>query len=549
MQRDVMSYDVLIVGAGPAGLAAAIRLKQQAARLGREISVCVLEKAAHIGGHILSGAILDPTPLDELLPDWRTQRAPAHTPVAEEHLAFLSKRSSWRLPGLLIPPLMHHSNAVIISLGDLCGWLAQQAETLGVEIYPGFAATELLLGEHGELLGVLTGDMGRNSQGQPGPQFAPGMELRAAYTLIAEGARGSLTQQLEQHFGLRQHASLQKYALGIKEVWRIAPDQHVAGRVQHTLGWPLDTHTEGGGFLYQYGKDLLAVGFVVHLDYANPHLSPFEEFQRFKTHPAIRPMLEGCQRLSYGARSISAGGLQALPELAFAGGVLLGCCAGMLNVPRIQGIHNAMRSGMLAAEHVCAALAQGRQHDTLEEYARALRTSTVWQELDTVRNVKPWLSRLGLFGGSLMAGVEMWLAALHLRAPWTLRHHQADHASLQSADEAPELDYPKPDGRISFDRASSIALSNITHDAHQPCHLHLHDMSIPLNTNLPRYALPEQRYCPAGVYELVRTESGAMLRINAQNCLHCKACSIKDPGQNIEWHPPEGGSGPNYSGM
>jgi len=549
MQRDVMSYDVLIVGAGPAGLAAAIRLKQQAAQQGRDVSVCVLEKAAHIGGHILSGAILDSAPLDELLPDWRTQGAPIHTPVAEEHLTFLSAHSSWRLPGTLIPPLMHHRNAFVISLGDLCVWLAQQAEALGVEIYPGFAATDLLLGEHGELLGVLTGDMGRDSQGQPGPQFAPGMELRAAYTLIAEGARGSLAQQVEQHFDLRAQSCPQKYALGIKEVWRIAPEKHAAGRVQHTLGWPLDSHTEGGGFVYHYDKDLLAVGFVVHLDYANPHLSPFDEFQRFKTHPAIRAMLEGGQRLSYGARSISAGGLQALPELAFAGGILLGCSAGMLNVPRIQGIHNAMRSGMLAAEHVCTALAQGRKHDTLEAYARALRASTVGRDLDAVRNVKPWLARLGLFGGSLMAGMEMWLAALHLRAPWTLKHRKADHACLHAADQAPAPDYPKPDGRISFDRASSVALSNITHDAQQPCHLHLHDMSIPLKVNLPRYALPEQRYCPAGVYELVTTESGATLRINAQNCLHCKACSIKDPSQNIEWRPPEGGSGPNYNGM
>nr|WP_026258790.1 electron transfer flavoprotein-ubiquinone oxidoreductase [Uliginosibacterium gangwonense] len=549
MQRDVMRYDVLIVGAGPAGLAAAIRLKQQAVRQGREISVCVLEKAARIGGHILSGAILDPTPLDELLPTWRTQGAPIHTPIREEHLAFLSKRSSWRLPGALIPPLTHHHNSFVISLGDLCVWLAQQAEALGVEIYPGFAATELLHGGAGEIVGVLTGDMGRDSQGQPGPQFAPGMELRAAYTLIAEGARGSLTQQLEKHFGLRQQASPQKYALGIKEIWRIPSDKHVAGRVQHTLGWPLDAHTEGGGFLYHYDKDLLAVGFVVHLDYANPHLSPFEEFQRFKTHPAIRPLLEGSQRLSYGARSISAGGLQSLPELVFPGGALLGCSAGMLNVPRIQGIHNAMRSGMLAAESLCTALAQGRQHDKPEEYARALQASNVWRELDSVRNVKPWLARLGLVGGSLIAGLEMWLAALHLRAPWTLGHRQADHACLQPADTAPKIDYPKPDGRISFDRPSSIALSNITHDAHQPCHLHLHDTSIPIKINLPRYALPEQRYCPAGVYEIVSGEAGATLRINAQNCLHCKACSIKDPSQNIEWQPPEGGSGPNHNGM
>ncbi|MDR3411674.1 MAG: electron transfer flavoprotein-ubiquinone oxidoreductase [Formivibrio sp.] len=549
MQRDVMNYDVLIVGAGPAGLSAAIRIKQQAAVLGREISVCVLEKGSQVGAHILSGAVIDPIALDELLPQWRTQGAPITTAVSEDRFYALDEEHHWRLPNAIQPPLMSNHGAYIVSLGEVCAWLAEQAEALGVEIYPGFTAAQMLYDEAGKVLGVISGDMGRNAQGEEGPQFAPGMEIRAAYTLIAEGARGSLTRELEQRFDLRRNASPQKYGLGFKELWRVSPEKHRAGLVQHTLGWPLGSDTGGGSFTYHYGEGLVAIGFVVHLDYANPYLSPFDEFQRFKLHPLIRPLLEGGQRLCYGARAISEGGLQSIPELVFPGGALLGCSAGMVNVPRIKGTHNAMKSGMLAAEAGCAALAAGRAQDTLDTYPAALRQSWVWRDLDAVRNVKPWLSRLGTVLGSAMGGMEMWLAGLGLRTPWTLRHRKADHECLKPAAEARPIDYPKPDGKISFDRLTSIAYSNIAHDHNQPCHLQLIDAALPISLNLARYAAPEQRYCPAGVYEIVGPEEAPHLQINAQNCIHCKTCDIKDPGQNIVWVPPEGGSGPTYPAM
>ncbi|MDR0576435.1 MAG: electron transfer flavoprotein-ubiquinone oxidoreductase [Candidatus Accumulibacter sp.] len=549
MERETMNYDLLIVGAGPAGLAAAIRAKQAAAAGGREISVCVLEKGSQVGAHILSGAAIDPVALGELLPDWRERGAPARAEVAEDSFLWLSETSARRLPGAALPPAMRNRGAYIVSLGELCAWLGEQAEALGVEIYPGFAAAEMLYGDGGEALGVVTGDVGRAADGGEGPRFAPGMELRAAYTLVAEGARGSLTRGLERRFGLRRDASPQKYGIGIKELWRVPPERHRPGLARHTLGWPLGNATGGGSFTYHYGDGLVAIGFVVHLDYANPYLSPFDEFQRFKMHPEIRPLLAGGERLGYGARAIAEGGLQSLPELVFPGGALIGCCAGMVNLPRIKGTHNAMKSGMLAAEAACAALAEGRAHDRLDAYPEALRCSWVWRDLDAVRNVKPWLSRLGTLGGSALGGMEMWLAAAGLRAPWTLRHRKADHECLIPAPEAGRIAYPKPDGVVAFDRPTSLAFSNIAHDDGQPCHLRLADPGLPVRLNLPRHDAPEQRYCPAAVYEIVGDAASPALRINAQNCLHCKTCDIKDPAQNIEWTPPEGGSGPTYLGM
>lgn len=544
-----MSYDVLIVGAGPAGLAAALRVKQVAQQAGQEISVCVLEKGAQIGAHILSGAVIDPVSLNELLPDWREQGAPLTTPVSKDEFFVLGERRAWRMPAVSLPPLMANHGAYIISLGEFCQWLGSQAEAAGVEIYAGYAAQEILYGEQGEVAGVITGDMGRTANGEEGPQFAPGIEIQARYTLIAEGVRGSLTRDLEQRFQLRKHSSPSKYGLGIKEVWRISAEKHQPGLVQHSLGWPLAADTGGGSFIYHYGDGLVSIGFVVHLDYANPHLSPFDEFQRFKTHPAIRPLLEGGKRLAYGARAISEGGVQSWPELAFPGGALIGCSAGMVNVPRIKGIHNAMKSGMLAAEAVVSALAAHRSHDRLAEYPVALRNSRVWHDLYAVRNVKPMLSRFGTTLGMLFGGIEMWLAAAGVRLPWTLRHRQADHACTRPAADMPTIDYPHPDGKISFDKLGSIALSNITHDHDQPCHLHLLDKTEAVAISIEKFDAPEQRYCPAGVYEIVVKDERRQLQINAQNCIHCKACDIKDALQNIVWTPPEGGSGPVYPSM
>jgi electron-transferring-flavoprotein dehydrogenase len=552
MQRDVMTYDILIVGAGPAGLSAAIRLKQLAAEAGHEIGVCVLEKGAEVGAHIVSGAVIDPVALDELIPDWEAKGAPLRTPVTEDRFLVLSETGMREIPHALLPPLMRNKRAYIASLGEVCRWLAQQAEALGVEIYAGFSAQEMLYDEHSHVVGIVTGDMGRNASGEETPQFTPGIEIRAQYTLIAEGTRGSLTRQLEEKFDLRREASPQKYGLGFKEIWRVAPEKHHPGRVEHSLGWPLTADTGGGSFVYHYGEGLVSVGFVVHLDYANPHLSPFDEFQRFKSHPTMRALLEGGQRLSYGARAISEGGVQSWPQLVFPGGALIGCSAGMVNVPRIKGTHNAMKSGMLAAEAAFEAFVdeiRPASQDVLTAYPEKLRDSWVWRDLDAVRNVKPWLSRFGTWGGTLLGGVEMWLAAFGLRAPWTLSHTKADHASLKPAGEMPTIAYPRPDGVITFDRLSSIALSNIAHDADQPCHLRLKDAAVPVRFNLPHFDAPEQRYCPAGVYEIVGQSDAARLQINAQNCIHCKTCDIKDPTQNIVWVPPEGGSGPVYSAM
>jgi electron-transferring-flavoprotein dehydrogenase len=549
MQRDSMQYDVVIVGAGPAGLAAAIRLKQQAAAQARDLSVCVLEKAAAVGLHILSGAVIDPVALTELIPGWKEKGAPVFSRVTEDRFLILGKKSSWSIPHFLLPPLMHNRAAYIVSLGQICQWLGEQAEALGVEIYPGFAAAEVLYDDQGAVKGVATGDMGIAKNGEHKAEYTPGMELHARYTLFAEGARGSLTRELETRFDLRADAQHQHYGLGFKELWRIDAKNYHPGLVTHTLGWPLDNTTGGGGFIYHQAENQVALGFVVHLNYRNPHLSPFEEFQRFKTHPTIRALLEGGERIAYGARTISEGGIQSLPKLIFPGGALIGCAAGMVNVPRIKGSHNAIKSGMLAAEAAFTAIQAGRAQDELTDYPQALKNSWVWKDLDQVRNVKPALSRLGTWFGMAYSGVDMWLASFGLRLPWTLKHGKADHASLVKAQHAAPIDYAKPDGKLTFDRMSSIALSNISHEDNQPVHLTLRDATVPIAHNLPEFDAPEQRYCPAGVYEILPGDTGPYLQINAQNCIHCKACDIKDPQQNIVWKTPEGGSGPNYLSM
>lgn len=545
MQRDVMEYDVLIVGAGPAGLSAAIRLKQLAAEQARELSVCVLEKGAEVGSHIFSGAVLDPKALQELIPDWQARGAPLHTAVQADHFLLFGAEKHWAIPDWALPPLMHNHGNYIISLGELCRWLAGQAEALGVEIYTGFSAQAPSIDAHGRLLGVITGDMGVDKQGQPTANYTPGIEIRAQYTLVAEGTRGSLTKQLEARYALRATSSPAKYGIGFKEVWRVPAAQHQKGLVEHSLGWPLDARTGGGGFVYHHGENLVSVGFVLHLDYSNPYTSPFDAFQTYKTHPKLRAMLAGGKRLSYGARAISEGGLQSLPEMVFPGGALLGCSAGLVNVPKIKGTHYAMKSGMLAAESVMQALAQGSP-ERLDSYPQQLRQSWLWQELSAVRNVKPYLSRLGTWGGTLLGGLEMWLASAGLRMPWTLKHRDADHQTLKAADACQAPRYAKPDGVLTFDRLSSVSLCNIAHDHNQPNHLQLAVADRPVQVNLPRYAGPEQRYCPAGVYEYVKQGEADSLQINAQNCIHCKTCDIKDPTQNITWVPPEGGSGPNY---
>jgi len=559
VQREAMEFDVVIVGAGPSGLAAAIRLKQLAASAGKELSVCVLEKGSEPGAHILSGAIIDPRALNELLPDWKTQGAPIETPVTEDRFLILTRDKSYRIPEWALPGLMRNHGMFIVSLGNVCRWLAQQAEALGVEIYPGFAAAEILYTDGGAVRGVATGDMGVARDGSHKSEYQPGMELVAKYTLFAEGCRGSLSQELMQRFNLRDGVDPQKYGIGIKELWQIAPDKHRKGFVLHSQGWPLDSRTGGGSFLYHYGDGLVSIGFVVHLNYENPHLSPYDEFQRFKTHPAIRGTFEGGKRISYGARAINEGGLQSVPKLAFPGGALIGCAAGFVNLPRIKGSHNAMKTGMLGAEAAFAAIAAGRQHDELTAYPEAFRQSWVYEDLYKVRNVKPGLN-WGMWAGTIHGGIHMWLNDLGLGAlvPWTLRHDKPDSASLKPAAEMPTIDYPKYDGVLTFDKLSSVFVSNTSHEEDQPVHLHLRNPEIPVTVNLARYDGPEQRYCPAGVYEFVAAEASASagttvpakrLQINAANCVHCKTCDIKDPLQNIHWVTPEGGGGPNYPGM
>jgi electron-transferring-flavoprotein dehydrogenase len=542
MQREAMEFDVVIVGAGPAGLAAAIRLKQAAGAAGREISVCVLEKGAEVGAHILSGAVLEPRALDELLPDWKALGAPIDTPAREDRFLYLTAKRAIRLP---TPPQMHNRGNWIVSLGQVCRWLGAQAEALGVEIYPGFAAAEVLF-EGERVVGVATGDMGIARDGTRKPSYQPGMELRATYTLFAEGCRGSLTKQLEQKFGLREGRQPQTYGIGIKELWEVPKSTHQPGLILHTIGWPLASDTYGGSFLYHWGENLMAYGFVVGLDYPNPWLSPFEEMQRFKTHPAIRPYFEGAKRIAYGARALNEGGLQAIPRLVFPGGALIGCGAGFLNVPKIKGSHTAMKSGMLAAEAAVEALA-GAKPDVLDAYPSALERSWVHEELKRARNIRPAFAKFGLWGGLAYAGLDTYL--LRGRAPWTFGHH-LDHGSLKEAASAPRIDYPKPDGVLTFDRLSSVFLSNTNHEEDQPSHLRLADPSIAVEYNFVRYGGPEARYCPAGVYEFVGVEEGKpRLVVNAQNCVHCKTCDIKDPKQNITWVTPEGGGGPVYASM
>ena len=549
--RESMQYDVVIVGGGPSGLAAAIRLKQLAADAGREVAVCVLEKGSEIGAHILSGAVIDPRALTELLPDWKDRDAPIRTAVTEDRFLLLTAEKAWRIPNWSLPRLMDNHGNYIVSLGNVCRWLGGVAESMGVEIYPGFAAAEVLHDERGAVMGVATGDVGIAKDGSRKPSFQRGMELHAKYTLFAEGARGSLSQTLMSHFNLRDGVDPQKFGIGIKELWEVAPDRHRPGLVIHSQGWPLANDTGGGSFLYHFDERLVSVGFVVHLDYANPHLSPYDEFQRFKTHPAIRDTFAGGKRLAYGARAINEGGLQSVPKLAFPGGALVGCSAGFVNLPRIKGSHNAMKTGMLAAEVAFAALGEGRQRDTLAAYDDAWKQSWVYEDLWKVRNVKPGL-KWGLWAGMAHGGAHMWLADLGLGAlaPWTLRHASADHATLRPAAEMPRIDYPKPDGVLTFDRLSSVFLSNTNHEEDQPAHLTLRDPAVPVAVNLATYDGPESRYCPAGVYEFVDAEAGGKrLQINAQNCVHCKTCDIKDPRQNIRWVTPEGGGGPNYPGM
>ncbi|HIO03276.1 MAG TPA: electron transfer flavoprotein-ubiquinone oxidoreductase [Alphaproteobacteria bacterium] len=548
MDRETMEYDVVIVGAGPSGLAAAIKLRQLGEQENKEISVCVLEKGSEVGAHILSGAVLETRALDELLPNWKDQGAPLNTPVLRDSFLYLSQQRSFRFP--FTPPQMRNHGNFIISLGSLCRWLGEQAETMGVEIYPGFAAAEVLYGNNGEVRGVATGDMGIGKDGTPTENHQPGIELHAKQTLFAEGCRGSLTKTLFDRFQLRQGVDPQTFGIGIKELWEVRPEVHEPGAVVHTIGWPLDSQTYGGSFLYHLEENQIAIGFVVGLDYRNPHLDPFLEFQRFKTHPRIRPVLEGGQRIAYGARALNEGGFQSIPKLTFPGGALIGCTAGFMNVPKIKGTHTAMKSGMLAAEAVFGLIKQEGSNDSSLEafgYEQALKSSWVWPELYRVRNIRPAF-RWGLWPALVYSAIDSYL--LRGRAPWTF-HHEPDHKSLNKSHDCKPINYPNPDGKISFDRLSSVYLSNTNHEENQPVHLKLRDTSVPITLNLPNYEAPEQRFCPAGVYEILREDDGSnpRLQINAQNCVHCKTCDIKDPTQNINWETPEGGGGPNYPNM
>jgi len=554
MARESMTFDLVVVGGGPAGLAAAIRLKQLAQTAGQEVSVCVLEKAAEVGGHILSGAVMDPRAITELIPDWKSLGAPLNTPVTEDQFLFLTESGSWATPQWLLPDCFKNHGNYVVSLSDVVKWLGAQAEALGVEIYPGFAAAEVLYDDHGRVVGVATGNLGVGKDGQPTDQFQEGMELRAPITFFAEGARGHLGRQLIARFGLDTDADPQSYGIGLKELWQVAPEQSRPGRVVHTAGWPLSSNTYGGSFLYHLQNNLVAVGFVVGLNYKNPWLSPFEEFQRYKTHPAIRPVFEGGKRIGYGARAIAAGGLNSLPRLIFPGGALIGCEAGFLNASRIKGSHAAIKSGMLAAEAYFEAQAQDAGDGLLKSYPEAFRKSWLHDELYKARNFKPAMGK-GLWMGSVLVGIDQKLFGG--KAPFTLHTRKPDHAYTEPASQHTPIAYPKPDGQVSFDRLSSVFLSGTNHEENQPAHLTLKDAAVPVAVNLADYAGPEARYCPAGVYEYLdsagnpvsQATEGAALRINAQNCVHCKTCDIKDPRQNIVWVTPEGGGGPTYAGM
>ena len=547
--RESMDYDVVIVGAGPAGLSAAIRLKQLGQQSGHEISVCVLEKGSEVGAHILSGAVLDPSGLNDLIPDWKDKGAPVETAVTDDRFYFFTKGSGFRIPGFLFPPLMSNHGNYIVSLGNLARWLGQQAEALGVEIYPGFPAHELLIAD-GVVKGVITGDLGVAKDGHHKSDYTPGMELRGKYTLFAEGARGSLSKELGARFGLHEGRDPQKFGVGLKELWELPKDRHHKGLVVHGFGWPLEEDTGGGLFMYHWGENFCSIGFVVHLNYSNPWLEPFSEFQRAKTHPAIRKFLEGGKRIGYGARAITEGGFQSVPKLSFPGGALIGCAAGFVNLPRIKGSHNAMKTGMLAAEAAFAAVKAGRAGDTLADYDAAYAKSAVARDLWLVRNAKPLWSKLGTLLALPFIGLDLWTnQLLGFSLFGTLAHGKPDHATLKKAKDCPPIVYPKPDGVLTFDRLSSVFVSNTNHAEDQPVHLLLRDPAIPIKVNLPDYAEPAQRYCPAGVYEVVEEPTGPRFQVNAQNCVHCKTCDIKDPAQNITWVTPEGGGGPNYSNM
>ena len=547
--RESMEYDVVIVGGGPAGLSAAIRLKQLAAARGRDVSVCVLEKGSEIGAHILSGAVLDPGGLNELIPDWKEKGAPVETEVTDDRFYFLTRNRAISIPHVLFPPLMSNRGNYIVSLSNLCRWLGQQAESLGVEIYPGFPAQDVII-ENGVVRGVVTGDLGVAKDGHHKEDYTPGMNLIGKYTLFAEGARGSLSKKLNHTFKLQEGREPQKFGIGLKELWELPKEKHQKGLVLHGFGWPLDNSTGGGLFLYHWGENYCSVGLVVHLNYANPWLDPFMEFQRAKTHPIVRKYLEGAKRVGYGARAITEGGYQSVPRLSFPGGALIGCSAGFVNLPRIKGSHNAMRTGVLAAEAAFAALQEGRANDELSAYDAAYARSAVARDLRLVRNAKPLWSKLGTILALPFIGLDLWTNQLFgFSLLGTLGHGKPDYASLKKAADCSPIDYPKPDGRLTFDRLSSVFLSNTNHEEDQPAHLRLRDFTIPISRNLPDYAEPAQRYCPAGVYEVVEEASGPHFQINAQNCVHCKTCDIKDPAQNITWTTPEGGGGPNYSNM
>ena len=543
--REAMEFDVVIVGAGPAGLAAAIRLKQ----IDPGIGVVVVEKGSEVGAHILSGAVIDPAGLDKLLPDWRSEDSPIKTKVSDDRFYFLSASSALRLPNFMLPPLMSNHGNFVVSLGNVCRWLATKAEALGVEIYPGFAAAEVLYGAKGEVAGVATGDMGVSKSGAHKDSFTRGMELRGKYTLFAEGARGNLGKSLIARFDLAKDREPQKFGLGLKELWQIAPDKHRPGLVQHSFGWPLDGKTGGGSFLYHLDDNLVSVGFVLHLNYENPYLSPFEEFQRFKTHPLVRDTFAGGKRLAYGARALTEGGYQSVPKLTFPGGALIGCDAGFMNVPRIKGSHNAMLSGISAAEHVAEALKAGRANDELGDYDKAWRGGAIGKDLWRVRNAKPLWSKFGTLIGIMLGGLDMWTNTFGFSLFGTLKHGKPDSATLKPASECAPIAYPRPDGKLTFDRLSSVFLSNTNHEEDQPVHLHVKDMALQKSSEHDVYAGPSSRYCPAGVYEWIEEGGAPKFVINAQNCVHCKTCDIKDPNQNITWVTPEGGGGPNYPNM